>query len=53
MYSLTTNESLKEFLESNITDERNLIKDQKIQLEKLKCHADAQAKLVAKKSKIT
>ena len=52
MYSLTTNEHLKESLESNITDERNLIKDQEIRLEKLKCHADAQAKLVAKKAKL-
>src|SRR5438128_1517869 len=52
MYSLMTNEHLKEFLESNITDKRNLIKDQKIRLEKLKRHADAQAKLVAKKAKL-
>ena len=52
MYSLTTNEHLKESLESNITDERNLIKDQEIRLEKLKRHADAQAKLVAKKAKL-
>ena len=52
MYAITTNELFKAAFLSKIVAEKKLIKEQEIRLKKLKCHAEAQAKLAAKKAKL-
>ncbi|CAG8570923.1 1439_t:CDS:2 [Dentiscutata erythropus] len=52
MYGISTDKSFKKTLLSNIINEKKVITEQKTRLEKLKCHAKAQAKLSEKKAKL-
>ncbi|CAG8678523.1 9454_t:CDS:1, partial [Dentiscutata heterogama] len=52
MYQISTDSLFKKMLDSNILKERSLINEQEAHLKKLKHHAEAQAKLEAKKARL-
>ncbi|CAG8716866.1 16537_t:CDS:2 [Gigaspora margarita] len=52
MYNISTDKSFKETLRSSIISEKQIVTDQTKRLEKLKRHAEAQARLIEKKAKL-
>ncbi|CAG8842939.1 1715_t:CDS:1, partial [Gigaspora margarita] len=52
IYNISTNKSFKEMLRSSIISEKQIVTDQTKRLEKLKRHAEAQARLTEKKAKL-
>ncbi|CAG8783418.1 23674_t:CDS:2 [Gigaspora margarita] len=52
MYNICMDKSFKETLKSSIISEKQIVTDQTKRLKKLKCYAEAQARLTEKKAKL-